>query len=124
MGFYDDMAGVASSVLAEFGAKNQEGASSIQLIRTMPPPGGPSLWSPGTYDLDGVVSAAGDKANAQFIDGTTILSTDLVATCAVPEIEPALTDTVVVDGVARAIKKVVKVPAAGTPVAIKLFIAG
>ena len=125
MGFYDDMADVASEELAEF----KQGV--VTLTRVTPGTPDPlTPWLPGTpttasHDLDATVAAVTvDQANAKFIDGTVITTADLLVTCAVPAVIPAMTDTLTLDGAVRTIKKIVVIPAVGTAVAVKIFIQG
>lgn len=49
----------------------------------------------------------------EFIDGTTVLATDLVVTAAVFDTEPAPGDVLAIDGVAVTIIKQMRIPAAG-----------
>ena len=124
MGFYEEMAAVATELLTEF----DQGGTLSRTTTAAPAPETP--WLPGesttvTHTLRCAVSAVTvDQANAKYIDGTVITSADLVVTCAVPEIVPAMTDTLTIDGLARTIKKIVQIPAAGVSVAFKIFIAG
>lgn len=122
---YARMQATASRLLNRFA----QGA--ITLTRTTAGASDPETpWIPGTpttatYDLDATVAAVTvDQANAKYIDGTVITSADLVVTCAVPAVVPQLTDTVTIDGAVRTIKKIVRLPAAGTVVAFKLFVQG
>lgn len=127
MGFYDDMAAIASEVLAEF---KQGSATLTRQVDSGTPVDADAPWlgnvkTPQTYDLDAAVSAVTvDQATAKFVDGTTIMASDLTVTCAVPEVIPNMSDTLTLDGVDRAIKKIVVIPAAGTPVAVKIIVAG
>jgi len=120
---YGKMQGTAKRLLNRF---NQ---GVIELHRTTA--GTPiNEWTPGeditvTYTLDATAAAVTvDQANAKYIDGTVITTADLVVTCAVPSIVPAMTDTLTIDGVAKTIKKIVQLPSAGVPVAFKIFVQG
>lgn len=122
---YGKMQATASRLLDRFA----QGA--VQLTRMVPGEPDPETpWIPAeptvtTYDLDATVAAVTvDQANAKYIDGTTITTADLVVTCAVPEVTPEMTDTLSIDSAVRTIKKIVQLPAAGTPVAFKLFVQG
>jgi len=122
---YGRMAGTAARLLDRF---NQ---GVITLTRPGAETAGPNPWDPPTRDDDQIFVLAAtvaavtvDQANAKYIDGTVITTADLVITCAVPPVLPAMTDIVSVDGQVRAIKKIVQVPAAGVPVAFKLFVQG
>lgn len=114
MGFYDEMADIATELLGEF----QQG--SVQLVRSVSAPSDPSTpWQPGdptlaTYDL----AAAVRGVSQRYVDGTTILSSDQQVTCAVPPVTPDMTtDTLLIDGIAVTVLKNMPIPASGTPVA-------
>lgn len=103
----------------------------ITLTRVTPGTPDPETpWLPAdpsvtTYELQATVAAVTlDQANAKYIDGTVITSSDLVVTCAAPPVRPQLGFFVNIGGVAQVIKKIVALPAAGTPVAYKLFVGG
>jgi len=122
---YSRMTATASRLMSRFAQ------GSIALTRTTPGEPDPATpWLPGeatttTYTLDATVAAVTvDQANAKFIDGTTIVMSDLVITSAVPPVAPVMTDTITMDGVAKAIKKIIQLPAAGVAVAYKIFVAG
>ncbi len=122
---YGRMQGTASRLLNRF--KQGE----VKLIRTTTADPNPETpWIPGeatteTYELDATVAAVTvDHANAKYIDGTVITTADLVVTSAVFASEPQMTDTLAIDGEVRSIKKIIQLPAAGIPVAWKLFVQG
>lgn len=113
-GFYADMQDFASEMLAEF----QQG--SVTLHRSVPGASDPlTPWVPGEpvetdYPLNAVVRGVAQ----QYVNGTTILSSDEQVTCAVPPVEPDMTtDSLLIDGVAVTVLKNTPIPAAGTPVA-------
>lgn len=118
---YGDLQGIASGILKEF----RQGV--IQITRTVTTPSNPSTpWIPGeetttTYTLDATARGVPTK----FIDGTLIQASDLLVTAAVhPSITPQMGDDLTIDGVSHAIKKIEPKPAAGTPVAVLIFVAG
>ncbi|TPL06681.1 hypothetical protein [Mesorhizobium sp. B2-4-11] len=118
--FYDDMADMASELLGEF---KQGFISLSRTVTADPDPSTP--WIPGTttttvYPLDAVARRVSQK----YVDGTLIVATDDQITFAVPEIVPAMTDILVIDGVEHAMKDLRPIPAAGTPVAYIAFVAG
>lgn len=97
-------------------------------------------WVPGAptldiYDLDARV----DGASAEYVDGTTILGTDLMviaspqarhtqsdgapADGAVVDIVPRMTDVLTIGGVEKVIKKVHAVPASGPAAMFRIFVA-
>lgn len=122
---YAKMQGTASRLMGRFAQ------GTVTLSRTVPGEPDPETpWIPGeptatTYTLDATVAAVTvDQANAKFIDGTVITTADLVVTCAVPPVKPEMTDSLLIDGDERAMKKIVQLPSAGVPVAYKLFVQG
>lgn len=123
-----DYAGIAVEVAAAFEEVRQ---GTVVLQRTTyaaPDPATP--WIPGeetivSHTIDAIASVVtADQANAKYIDGTTITSADIVLTCSVPPVIPAMTDTLTIDGQVRVIKKIVQAPSAGIPVLFKLFVQG
>lgn len=122
--FYAEMQGIASGILEEF----KQG--TVTLTRTTKAAADATTpWIPGdttattTYTLDAVVRGTNAReVGTAYTNGTLILASDLVVTCAVPEVEPALTDTVTVDGQSHVIKGISRKPAAGTAVAYALYV--
>lgn len=123
MGFYDEMRGVADELLGEFAQ------GSVTLTKVTPgTPGtpGPNAWDPPVtsdpvvYTLDATVKGV----SRQFVDGTTVLATDLEVTAAVfgAELEPA--DQLAIDGQVVVVVETLRVPAAGTLVAWKFIVRG
>lgn len=123
-----DYAGIAVEVAAAF----EEVKQGVVILRrtTYAEPDPTTPWIPGeetvvSHELDAIASAVTvDQANAKYIDGTTITTADIVLTCSVPPVVPAMTDTLTVDGAVRAIKKIIQVPAAGIPVLFKIIVQG
>lgn len=119
MGFYDDMAAVATDVLTEF----KQGV--VQLVHTVPGTPDPSTpWQPGaptvtTYDLAATVK----RVDQRYENGALIVQTGDIVTFAVPAVVPGIADTLIIDGVGRAITNLKPVPSAGTPVAYVAFCA-
>lgn len=121
MTIYDELQAEASELLAEFG----QGSVVLSRTTTTPDPSAP--WEPGTpstttYPLDAVVSGVASK----YVDGTLIKASDLMITAAVhAEVTPQMGDAVSIDGgVAKAIKRIEPMPAAGTPAAFMIFVEG
>lgn len=122
---YGRMQATATRLLTRF----NQGVITLTKPGTSTP--GPNDWDPPiegeptVYTLQATVAAVTvDQTNAKYIDGTLITTADLVVTIAVPPSEPELTDTLTIDRDVRAIKKIVQLPAAGVPVAFKLFVQG
>ncbi|AID29246.1 hypothetical protein [Mesorhizobium jarvisii] len=120
MSFYDDMAGVATELLTEF---NQ---GSVQLKRETPGVVDPDQpWVPIEPTVETwPLNAAVRRVSQKYVDGTLIVATDNQVTFAVPAIVPAMTDTLIVDGVELAMKDLRPIPPAGTVVAYIAFVAG
>lgn len=99
--------------------------------RAAPEPATP--WLPGApsdtavYTLDAVVKGV----TAEYVDGTTVLATDLVVIVSpkavlngvVVDIEPVLTDTIRIGDATKVIKKISAVPAGGPPARFNVFVA-
>lgn len=123
MTFYEEMQGIASGILAEF----KQGTVTLQ--KTVPGAPDPATpWLPGaptteTHDLEATVSTAYvENASAAYQDGSLIEMSDLIVTCAVPPVAPSLDDGIIIDGKPHTIKQINAIPAAGTPVAFKIFV--
>lgn len=121
--FYAEMQGIASGILAEF----KQG--TITLSRTTYAAGDPAEpWEPGapttvTYTLDAVARGANSREiGTSYENGTLVQASDLVVTCAVPAVEPLMTDKVIVDGKEHVIKGISRKPSAGIAVAYALFV--
>jgi len=126
--FYTELQGVAAGVLKEF----KQGV--IKLVRTTLAPNEEEPSEPGietvtTYILDATCRGVTFKQ----IDGTSITAKDRVVLCStfvteeatqakLTGFEPAATDKIVIDGTPNEIKKIVRMPAAGIPVAFNVFI--
>ena len=123
--FYTDMQNIATSVLTEF---KQNTAVLNRLTYAAPDPSTPWLIPAPTitnYTLKATASVVyADQGSAKYIDGKNILGSDIVVTCAVPAVEPVMSDTITLDGGVKAIKKITQIPALGVAVVYKLFVAG
>lgn len=117
---YARMQATASRLLSRFA----QGA--VTLTRTIPGEPDPETpWIPGeptvtTYTLDATVRGVAKE----FIDGTTILATDLEVTAAALGTDPGPGDTLAIDGQTVTIIKQMRVPAAGTLVCWKWIVRG
>src|SRR5690606_26331528 len=118
--FYGDMAGIASEILAEF----KQGV--ITLTKTAPGEPDPATpWISGepievTYPLD----ATAKPVSEEFINGTTIIATDIEIVSAVFGADPDPADQVEIDGRPATTIKVMRIPAAGTVVAWRFIVRG
>jgi hypothetical protein len=136
MSFYADIQAMAADLLKEF----KQGF--VTLTRSTPGAVDPSApWvipvaTTETYELDAVVRGV----SAKYVDGTTIVASDLMATCspkavhtltngaaadgAIVDLEPLMTDAISIDGAVRTVKKITPIPAAGPVVSFLIFVAG
>jgi hypothetical protein len=133
MTFYQEMQGVATEILDEF----QQG--DVLAVRTTPGTPDPTKpWEPvegtvKTYKLKATVRGVSQK----YLDGTNITVSDqmVVAAVAAKEVlngipqgdeafHPAASDEIRVDGKTRSVKRIIPIPAAGTPVAYHIVIGG
>lgn len=110
-GFYDEMQAVASELLGEF----RQG--TIRYIALTPGTGpkdnpGPAVETP--FDLDAVARGVSFK----YVDNSAVLMSDLQTTFAVrPDMVPDIKGFIEMDGKRHKIERVIRKPAAGTPVA-------
>lgn len=117
---YGRMQNTASRLLERF----KQGTVTLTKPGTATP--GPNAWDPPVvtdpvvHTLDATVKGV----SAEFVDGTTILATDMEVTAAVFGAEPAPPDEVAIDGQVVTVIKTMRIPAAGTPVAWKLIVRG
>lgn len=72
-----------------------------------------------SFELNAVVRGAA----AEFIDGTQILATDLMLVVEPVSPPPTITDLIYLDGKRQVVKRILPVPAAGTPAMFKIFVA-
>jgi hypothetical protein len=117
---YSRIQSTATRMLARFA----QGA--VVLTRTTPGTPDPSTpWIPAaptvaTYTLDATVNGV----SKEFVDGTTIVATDLEVTAAAFGTEPGPGDTLSIDGKVVTIVKQMRIPAAGTLVCWKWIVRG
>ncbi|TPN26622.1 hypothetical protein FKO01_25450 [Mesorhizobium sp. B2-3-3] len=118
--FYAEMADMASELLGEF---NQ---GVVTLKRETPGVVDPDRpWVPVELTVETwPLAAVARRVSQKYVDGTLIIATDNQITFAVPAAVPAMTDTLLIDGVEHAMKDLRQIPAAGTPVAYIAFVAG
>lgn len=122
MGFYDDMAAMVQDLLLP-DTEGGLGQGSVSLKRVTTT-AGPNPWDPPTetavtYPLKAAVS----RLHQRYENGVLIVETGDMVTFAVPDVVPALTDTLVIDGKERAITNLTPIPGAGQAVAWKAWCA-
>lgn len=128
---YGQMQAIATDLLRQF----RQG--TVTLTRTVPgePPDPTMPWVKGppvtaVFDLDATVKGVSER----HVGGTLIEARDLEIKAAakarhrqsgqVVDIDPAMSDRIEIDGVAHAVKRVLPVPAAGTPIVYTILVAG
>lgn len=122
MGFYDEMAAMVQDVLlpdTEGGLG--QGDVSLKRVTTVP---GENPWDPPTETaVTYPLKAAVKRLHQRYENGVLIVETGDMVTFAVPDVVPALTDTLVIDGKERAITNLTPIPGAGQVVAWKAWCA-
>jgi hypothetical protein len=116
---YTRMQGTASLLLDKF----KQGA--VVLVRTTPgEPDPDEPWKPVVDEVDEYpLSAVAKGVSEQYVDGTTILATDLEIVAAVAEVSPMMeNDQLKVDGRDVTVVRKMQIPAAGTPVAYRFIV--
>ena len=125
MSFYDDMAVMAKDLLKS-DAQGGLGQESIVLLQTVTTPGQYEWSDPTTTTVTETLQAAARGVSAdiigQAVGSEIIVATDLVVTAAIPDLVPAVGNTVQIDGKARSILSVEWLPAAGTKAAVRLIV--
>lgn len=115
MSFYDEMRGVATELLGEF----KQGV--VELKRTVSTPGqnpwDPPTETPQTWPLAATVK----RLHQRYENGVLIVETGDMVTFVVHEVEPVLTDRIVIDGVERVITNLTPVPGSGRAVMWKIW---
>jgi len=120
MGFYDEMADAATELLTEFA----QGVIAItHIVPGTPDPDAPWVPVPPTTQT-ATLAATVKGVSKQFIDGESVLASDLEVLFAVPAFAPEIADVVTIDGRPVMPVRLIQVPAAGPPVAYKLIVRG
>lgn len=110
------------------------GSGPVTLTRSTPSAPDPETpWLPGVPTLDVyALDARVNGVSAEYVDGATVLATDLMviaapkatdADGAVVDLVPSMTDVLRIDGLDKAIKRVEAVPASGPAVRFHIFVA-
>ncbi len=124
--FYLGLQGVVNEVLPQF----KQGTVILRRF-TRAAPSSPSKVGAVTGTTDWTLAAAVPRnVPKKYIDGTTIVEGDLLVVAAVKavspaeDIDPQMTDVILVGGAQKTIKAVKQVPLTGVPVAFQIFIQG
>ena len=112
---YGKMQATATKLFSKF---NQGVIQYEQQGAVTGPAWNPTTGAPTLYPLLGTVLGVSEK----YIDGTTILSTDLSVKCGVFDVKPGMSGKVIIDGKPHDIIKIMSKPAAGTTVAWELIV--
>jgi hypothetical protein len=113
--FYSKMQGVTSKVLKRFG---QGGIYYVALTPGIGPKDNPGPSTETPYKLD----AAARGVSFKYVNGSTIVTSDLQLTMAVrKDVTPSIEGFVKIDDRQYKIIQVIPKPAAGTPVAYTLI---
>lgn len=124
--FYTDLQNVVNDVLPQF----KQGEVILRRLVRGPDPS-PSKVGEVISTLEWELAAALPKeVSKRYINGSTILESDLMIVTAVKAISPAenispqMTDELYVGGEKKTIKAIKQLPLTGTPVAFQIFIQG
>lgn len=103
-------------------ARYGQGAVTLTQSVTMP---GANEWDPPTTieteeALDAIVSGVAQE----FVDGSTIVATDVTVQCSVPSVLPEVGDYLKIDGKPHTVLIVHPLPGAGDPVAMRMICRG
>ena len=127
MSFYDDLAKMASDLLAP-AADGGLGQGTIELVRTAPGVPDPAKpWEPvvGTEDRE-TLRAAARGVDARMVGtevgGAVLVATDLVVTAAAPALDYQPGDVLEIDGAPVVVLGIEKIPAVGTTVAVRFIL--
>ena len=131
--FYAEMQEVATEVIGEF----QQGEIKLETVTETV---GDEPWIVGSSTITYVLSGVAKPVDRKFVDGTLVVATDIEVVCSVratrthidgaqltpvvADIDPHMDDWVIVDTKRRKVKKVRRIPEAGTVVAYGLVISG
>lgn len=124
--FYKDLQGVVNDVLPQF----KQGTVVLRRL-TRAAPSSPSGVGAVTGTTDWTLAAAVPKeVPKRYIDGKTVVEGDMMVVSAVraispaEDIDPQMTDVVLIGGVQKTIKAIKPVPLTGVTVAFQIFIQG
>lgn len=119
--FYDDMAAMASGLLASTAAGGLgQGTVKLRRITVTPPE---NDWEEGEEKTEEwTLKAVSRRQNQKFDKGTLIETVGDVIACAVFGTKPRLTDILVIDGVNKSIADIKPIPSAGTVAAWQFFV--
>jgi hypothetical protein len=116
--FYSDLRNVASGLLAEFG----QGVVEIGKPVTVPPV---NEWDAPVTDIQWTrVNAVARGVSQKYVDGVSIVATDLQLTVDMGAYDPAAGDRIRIDGKQVSVLRFDRIPAAGEVVAHRVIVRG
>jgi hypothetical protein len=114
---YERMQGTATRLLDRF----QQGTVQLRRITTIP---GENEWDPPQEVAQSFpLKATVKRLHQRYENGVLVVETGDLVTFAVPEVTPAITDKIVINGVARVITNLTPIPPSGTVVAYRAWCA-
>lgn len=116
MTFYDRIRARHERLMGDYGH------GSVVLVKTTTTPGAEPYDPPVIVETEETLDAIVSGVSEEFVDGSSIVATDLSVQCGVPTDMPNAGDIVKVDGNARAVLAVHPLPGAGDPVAVRMIV--
>ncbi|MRX33217.1 hypothetical protein [Aminobacter sp. MDW-2] len=114
---YGRMQGTATRLMVRF----KQGAVRLKRVTLGTPP---NEWTPAPETVETwPLAATVKRLHQRYENGVLIVETGDMVTFAVPEVEPQITDKLVIDGAERVITNLTPIPPAGTVVAYKAWCA-
>jgi len=112
---YGKMQATASRLLAKY-------AQGV-ITYTPPPTTGGDPWNPTqTPSTPITIDATAQGVSAEYVDGTTVLATDLQITSAVFSQAPSMAGKITADGKVLQMIRIIPLPAAGVTVAWRVIV--
>lgn len=116
MTFYSDLRNVASDLLREFA----QGVVEVGRPVTVE---GPEEWSPPVTTIQWTrINAVARGVSQKYVDGASIVATDLQLTVDFGDYNPAAGDRIRIDGKEVSVLRFDRIPAAGEVVATRVFV--
>ncbi|GAA2817215.1 hypothetical protein EDC40_103650 [Aminobacter aminovorans] len=114
---YGRMQGTATRLMERF----KQGTVQLKRVTLGTPP---NEWTPAPETVETwPLSATAERLHQRYENGVLIVETGDMVTFSVPEVEPQITDRLVIDGAERVITNLTPIPPAGTVVAFKAWCA-
>jgi hypothetical protein len=116
--FYSDLRNVASGLLREFAQGTVDIGKPVTTA-------GANEWAPPVTTIAWTpVNAVARGVSQKYVDGASILATDLQLTVDFGAYDPAAGDRIRIDGKQVSVLRFDRIPAAGTVVAWRVFVRG